>query len=138
MWRLWCPYLLLIFIGASGRLCFVIVAFLGYLHLYCFRWIAKTLIKWREINTEGHALPRLSYVQSIPVISKSKGLPETLRDVHTSTYQICGIEENNESNNQRGSSKSAHTSISFKLGFFIFFWNKEVWVSGELPDVHPL
>ena len=27
------------------------------------------------------------------VISKSKGLSETLRDVHTATYQICKIEE---------------------------------------------
>ena len=38
-------------------------------------------------------------IQSTLVISKSKGLSETLRDIHTSTYQICGIEENNKSNN---------------------------------------
>ena len=38
-------------------------------------------------------------LQSTLVISKSKGLYETLRDIRTSTYQICGTEENNESNN---------------------------------------
>ena len=34
-------------------------------------------------------------IQSTLVISKSKGLYETLRDIRTSTYQICGTEENN-------------------------------------------
>ena len=34
-------------------------------------------------------------VQSTLVISKSKGLYETLRDIRTSTYQICGTDENN-------------------------------------------
>ena len=34
-------------------------------------------------------------VQSTLVISKSKGLYETLRDIRTSTYQICGTEEKN-------------------------------------------
>ena len=33
------------------------------------------------------------------VISKSKGLSETLRNIRTSTYQICGTEEINKSNN---------------------------------------
>ena len=32
-------------------------------------------------------------VQSTLLISKSKGLLEILRDIHTSTYQICGIED---------------------------------------------
>ena len=32
-------------------------------------------------------------IQSTLVISNSKGLSEILRDVHTSTYQICRIEE---------------------------------------------
>ena len=35
------------------------------------------------------------YIQSTLVISKSKGLSETLRDIRTSTYQICRIEEKN-------------------------------------------
>ena len=34
------------------------------------------------------------YIQSILVISKSKGPSERLRDIRTSTYQICRIEEN--------------------------------------------
>ena len=38
-------------------------------------------------------------IQSTLVISNSKGLYETLRDIRTSTYQICGTEENNLSNN---------------------------------------
>ena len=33
-------------------------------------------------------------LQSILVISKSKGPSETLRDIHTSTYQMCRIEKN--------------------------------------------
>ena len=34
------------------------------------------------------------HIQSTLVISKSKGPSETLRDIRTSTYQICRIEEN--------------------------------------------
>ena len=33
------------------------------------------------------------YIQSTLVISNSKGLSEILRDIRTSTYQICRIEE---------------------------------------------
>ena len=33
-------------------------------------------------------------IQSTLVISKSKGPSETLRDIRTSTYQICRIDEN--------------------------------------------
>ena len=33
-------------------------------------------------------------VRSTLVISKSKGPAETLRDIRTSTYQMCKIEEN--------------------------------------------
>ena len=36
---------------------------------------------------------KVSKIQSTLVISNSKGLSETLRDVHTSTYQIFRIEE---------------------------------------------
>ena len=38
-------------------------------------------------------------IQSTLVISNSKGLTEILRDIRTSTYQICRIEEKNKSNN---------------------------------------
>ena len=34
-----------------------------------------------------------SLIQSTPVISKAKGSSEILRDIRTSTYQICRIEE---------------------------------------------
>ena len=33
------------------------------------------------------------YIQATLVISNSKGLSEILRDIRTSTYQICKIEE---------------------------------------------
>ena len=33
------------------------------------------------------------YIQSTLVISKTKGPAETLRDIRTSTYQMCRIEE---------------------------------------------
>ena len=38
-------------------------------------------------------------IQSTLVISNSKGLSETLRDMRTSTYQIFRTEEKNNSNN---------------------------------------
>ena len=38
-------------------------------------------------------------LQSTPVISNSKGLTETLRDIRTSTYQSWESEENNKLNN---------------------------------------
>ena len=38
-------------------------------------------------------------LHSTLVISNSKGLSETLRDIRTLTYQSCGSEENNKSNN---------------------------------------
>ena len=39
-------------------------------------------------------LPTLLHVQSTLVILKSKGPAATLRDIRTSTYQICRIEDN--------------------------------------------
>ena len=42
---------------------------------------------------------RHNEVQSTLVISNSKGLSETLRDILTSRYQSCGGEENSKSNN---------------------------------------
>ena len=40
------------------------------------------------------------HIQSNLVISKSKGPSKTVRDIRTSTYQICSIEEKNNLNNQ--------------------------------------
>ena len=51
---------------------------------------------------EGSALlsfHTVNNIQSTLVISKSKGLPEILRDIRTSTYQLCTIEEKIKSNN---------------------------------------
>ena len=41
----------------------------------------------------GIQLTRIN-IQSTLVISKSKGPAETLRDIRTSTYQMCKIDEN--------------------------------------------
>ena len=43
---------------------------------------------------------RFLQMQSTLVISKSKGPTKTLRDIRTSTYKICSIEEKNNLNNQ--------------------------------------
>ena len=34
------------------------------------------------------------YIQSTPIIAKSKGPSKKLRDIRTSTYQMCSSEEN--------------------------------------------
>ena len=39
-------------------------------------------------------------IQSTLVISKSKGPSKTVRDIRTSTYQICSTEEKDNINNQ--------------------------------------
>ena len=36
---------------------------------------------------------KVFYIQSTLVISNSKGLSEILRDIRSSTYQVCRIEE---------------------------------------------
>ena len=54
MWRLGCPYLFLIFFflfGASGGLCFVIVAFHGNLHLHvCFFFSTEADVMRSELR----------------------------------------------------------------------------------------
>ena len=53
-----------------------------------------------QINSLRHKIHRLSRkekkkdIKLTLVISKLKGPSETLRDIRTSTYQICRIEEN--------------------------------------------
>ena len=59
------------------------------------------IINMRNLNTNfgPQNLSKLTIrIQSTLVISNSKGLYETLRDIRTSTYQICGTEENNKLN----------------------------------------
>ena len=49
-------------------------------------WLRCPIVK-------GNLLKK-SKIQSTLIISKSKGLSETLRDIRTSTYQMCRTEEN--------------------------------------------
>ena len=62
-------------------------------------WPGHTL---QSVNQETfrYSIQCLNFrLQSTLVISNSKGLSETLRDIRTPTYQSCGSEENNKSNN---------------------------------------
>ena len=53
---------------------------------------------WRILGScDGRSFSlseREERIQSTLVISKSKGPSETLRDIRSSTYQMCRIEEN--------------------------------------------
>ena len=59
-------------------------------------------ISWSALKTDDRLffLPIIGKItvfitiQSTLVISKSKGPSETLRDIRSSTYQMCSIEEN--------------------------------------------
>ena len=54
------------------------------------------LYKAANCNPTFNSLSEVNqFVQSTLVITNSKGLYETLRDIRTSTYQICSNEENN-------------------------------------------
>ena len=68
---------------------------------------------------------KTNYIQSTLVISNSKGLSEILRDIRTSTYQSCRIEE-----------KIIRTTTFNK---YICYWTLEVrdvlkilWKRGEI------
>ena len=65
----------------------------------CVSWISSALF-YNFFNCTGRSKRRwrkkngsIFYVQSTLVISNSKGLSETLRDIRTSTYKIFRIEE---------------------------------------------
>ena len=65
-----------------------------------FWWCKRYSAIWSNLreHSENVFAVNLGYrdnIQSTIVISKSKGLYETLRDIRTWTYQICGTEENN-------------------------------------------
>ena len=82
----------------------------GYLEL--FQWVPWNS-RWREstvhccIRRDDKTKPsifffvcilcfqRQYFIQSTLVISNSKGLSEILRDIHSSTYQVCRIEKKN-------------------------------------------
>ena len=55
--------------------------------------IIQCVIVVRIEKNELLNYPKLWDIQSTLVISKSKRPSETLRDIRTSTYQMCGIEE---------------------------------------------
>ena len=46
-----------------------------------------------HFKTEPFYIQRSNLIQSTLVISNSKGLSEILRDIRSSTYQVCRIEE---------------------------------------------
>ena len=60
--------------------------------------IIRTPFMMVFMRRQSKCLP--AEIQSTLVISKSKGPSETVRDIRTSTYQICSIEEKNNLNNQ--------------------------------------
>ena len=67
-----------------------------------------------------------SQIQSTLVISKSKGPSKTLRDIRTSTYQICSIEEKNNLNNQISQMIMLCDFFSYK------YILKILWKRGEI------
>ena len=56
-------------------------------------YIFKIIMFQNNCIISAAVIPISIKVQSTLVISKSKGPSKTLRDIHTSTYQICSIEE---------------------------------------------
>ena len=64
-------------------------------------YIENDLIDFMSENFRFHdtqSTERSVPIQSTRVISNSKGLSEILRDIRSSTYQICRIEEKNSIN----------------------------------------
>ena len=62
-------------------------------------FLCRNKKKYQYISDEksvlSGAMEPITNIQLTLVISTSKGLYETLRDIRTLTYQLCGIEENN-------------------------------------------
>ena len=65
-----------------------------------------------SINLVRFCPSRRSDIQSTLVISKSKGLSEILRDIRTSTCQICRLEEKYNSNNHISQMNMLFDSLS--------------------------
>ena len=68
------------------------------LKIYVLSKSMKKILDFLSVNFQVFGGEIFS-IQSTPVISKSKGLSGILRDIRSSTYQICGIDEYNKSNN---------------------------------------
>ena len=62
-------------------------------------------------------------IQSTLVISKPKGLSEILRDIRTSAYQVCKIEEKNKSYNYI-SQMIIHIIKHLKLNMLKILWKR--------------
>ena len=62
------------------------------------KWQISQLVhsaQTEELHTNTSSIKiRRKHLQSTLIISKSKGPAKTLRDIRTSTYQMCRIEEN--------------------------------------------
>ena len=65
-----------------------------FLHSWSFHMKFMKLAEgsFHNVMGSGHSCKTL-YIQSTLVISKSKGPSKTVRDIRTSTYQICSFEE---------------------------------------------
>ena len=63
-------------------------------YLAMFDLFNQTTMRVHEISVHPYVCKTVNfiYLQSTLVISNSKGLSEILRDIRTSTYQICRIE----------------------------------------------
>ena len=59
----------------------------------CFMWILCLTENLHELSFRIFSQKQWKKIQSTLVISKSKGPSKTVRDIRTSTYQICSIEE---------------------------------------------
>ena len=59
---------------------------------YFFNFSKNTYSVGLQQHTLKKIIPEL-HVQSTLIISNSKGLSKILRDIHTSTYQICRVQE---------------------------------------------
>ena len=80
--------------GENRRLCFNLQSTLNSSNTVSLKFllISESLLISGNTVFFPHFL--FVYMQSTLVMSRSKGPSETLRDIRTSTYQMCRIEEN--------------------------------------------
>ena len=62
---------------------------------------SKTVMYYILFKFISQRSVKIIHIQFTLVISKSKGPSETLRDIRTSTYQMCRTEENTNQISQR-------------------------------------
>ena len=96
----WIYRLIWVIAGYSSNVGFVmrwIICFCAEIRKISETFWLKT-VPYKEVCIRSPATG-VYYIQSTLVISNSKGLTETLRDIRTSTYQSWESEENNKLNN---------------------------------------